>query len=122
MDYAKTSQHSRRSRKAPATPPPTISDPMAAGLQGSINYLTSRISSSMTSAVDKASITWAQAIQVLDSQDRSFPKELRAYIRMSIAENIGFADVYVRTSDQEERLAYAELYQLRFGVGVSHSE
>ncbi|KIK17384.1 hypothetical protein PISMIDRAFT_111564, partial [Pisolithus microcarpus 441] len=91
-------------------------------LQGSINYLTSRISSSMTSAVDKASITQAQAIQVLDSQDHSFPKELRAYIRMSIAENIGFADVYMRTSDQEERLAYAELYQLKFGVGVSHSE
>ncbi|KIK13023.1 hypothetical protein PISMIDRAFT_18275 [Pisolithus microcarpus 441] len=120
MDYAKTSQRSHHSCKALATPPPTILDLMAAGLQGSINYLTSKISSSMTLAVDKASIMWAQAIQILDMQDCSFPKKLHAHIQLSIAQNIGFADVYVRTSDQEEQLAYAELEcQFKVGFGVS---
>ncbi|KAI6096725.1 hypothetical protein F5141DRAFT_1220516 [Pisolithus sp. B1] len=110
MDCARSSS-SRHTCKAA-----TVSDPMAAGLQGSINFLTS----SMHSLMSMPSATRMQALQLLSKEDHDLPRTLRAFIQYSITQSLGFAEVYIGTTNKDEQLEYVQLeQQLRVGAGGS---
>ncbi|KAI6035970.1 hypothetical protein BKA83DRAFT_13567 [Pisolithus microcarpus] len=110
MDCAR-SLSSHHTHKAAA-----VSDPMAAGLQGSINFLTSLMHSSMSAP----SATRMQVLQLLSKEDHDLPRALRAFIQHSIAQSLGFAEVYIGTTNKDEWLEYVQLKrQLSVGVGGS---
>ncbi|KAI6033550.1 hypothetical protein BKA83DRAFT_4486639 [Pisolithus microcarpus] len=105
--------HSRQTSQA-------VLEPIAAvGLQGSINFLMSKITTHMSSAIEQALITRSQAIQQLDGEDHDLPRHLRAHIQSSIAQNVGFADMYLKMASKEDRIVYVELEYGR--AGGSHT-
>ena len=82
------------------------------GMQGSLNLLTSSISSSLQPVTPTAQLVsekCAQALQMLKLQDDDLPRPLKTFIWTMIAHDSGFVDVYLLTEDKVERLKYVTL-------------
>ncbi|KAI6098643.1 hypothetical protein EDD16DRAFT_1527143 [Pisolithus croceorrhizus] len=99
-------------------PPP---DPVQ-GLHSSIDWLTTLLTTSLSLHIEQASITRSHAIQLLDGEDSNLPRFQKAFIWSSIAQSLGFANVYLRTTDKEDQVEYVNLkYQLKFGSSASQA-
>ena len=82
------------------------------GMQGSLNLLTSSISSSLQLVMPTAQLVsekCVQALQMLKLQDDDLPRPLKTFIRTMIAHDSGFVNVYLLMEDKVERLEYVTL-------------
>ncbi|KAI6004579.1 hypothetical protein EDC04DRAFT_2908110 [Pisolithus marmoratus] len=111
------SGHSHCSQKSTAPLDPHVQD-----LQTSIKQLMTSITMTLSLSVKQASITRSHAIQLLDGEDSNLPRSQRAFIWLSIAQSLGFTDIYLRTTDKEDQVEYVNLeYQLKFGSTASQA-
>jgi len=52
---------------------------------------------------------WAlreQALDILQEQDNDLPREIKSFVRSLVAHDSGFMEVYVLTTDKDERRHY----------------
>ena len=94
------------SHKSAATWQFHTAETLMLGMQGSLNLLTSSLANTATSTEDKVSACWELAMQMLHEQDNDLPKDVKAFIRIIIARNVGFTEVYTLTTDNDGCLDY----------------
>ena len=85
------------------------------GMQGSLNLLTSSITTSLqqsalpASPQDNSLSSRERALNILQAQDNNLQREVKLFVQSMITHDPGFTEVYTLTVDKDERQDYVML-------------